>query len=76
VDPVPDPPLVRKSGSAGNRNRASGSVAKNSEHYTKHVDNLKLKILCSNFNKWQLSEDGRLRPKHVTIPVLNLSLNF
>jgi hypothetical protein len=38
VDPVPDPLLdfllffPRKSGSAGNRTRASGSVAKNSDH--------------------------------------------
>jgi hypothetical protein len=31
VDPVPDP-LLFFSGSAGNRNRASGSVAKNSDH--------------------------------------------
>jgi hypothetical protein len=30
VDPVPDPLLFF--GSAGNRNRASGSVAKNSDH--------------------------------------------
>jgi hypothetical protein len=30
VDPVPDPLLLRKSGSAGNRTRASGSVARNS----------------------------------------------
>jgi hypothetical protein len=34
VDPVTDPILLRKSGSAGNRTRASGSVAKNSDHYT------------------------------------------
>jgi hypothetical protein len=31
VDPVPDP-LLFFSGSAGNRTRASGSVAKNSDH--------------------------------------------
>jgi hypothetical protein len=31
VDPVPDP-LLRKSGSAGNRTRTSGSVARNSDH--------------------------------------------
>jgi hypothetical protein len=30
VDPVPDPLLLRKSGSAGNRTRTSGSVARNS----------------------------------------------
>jgi hypothetical protein len=32
VDPVPDPLLLRKSGSAGNRTQTSGSVARNSEH--------------------------------------------
>jgi hypothetical protein len=32
VDPVPDPLLLRKSGSAGNRTRTSGSVARNSGH--------------------------------------------
>jgi hypothetical protein len=31
VDPVPDPLLLRKSGSAGNRTRTSGSVASNSD---------------------------------------------
>jgi hypothetical protein len=34
VDPVPDPLLLRKSGIAGNRLRASGSVARNSDHKT------------------------------------------
>jgi hypothetical protein len=32
VDPVPDPLLLRKSGSAGNRNRTSGSVGRNPDH--------------------------------------------
>jgi hypothetical protein len=32
VDPVPDPLPLRKSGSTGNRSRASGSVARNSDH--------------------------------------------
>jgi hypothetical protein len=32
VDPVPDPPLPRKSGSTGNRTRFSGSVARSSDH--------------------------------------------
>jgi hypothetical protein len=36
-DPVPDPLLLRKPGSAGNRTRASGSVAKNSDYYTIEV---------------------------------------
>jgi hypothetical protein len=33
VGPVPDPLLLRKSGSTGNRIRTSGSVARNSDHY-------------------------------------------
>jgi hypothetical protein len=32
VDPDPDPLLVRKSGSAGNRTRTSVSIAMNSDH--------------------------------------------
>jgi hypothetical protein len=32
LNPVPDPLLLRKSGSAGNRTRSSGSVAKYSDH--------------------------------------------
>jgi hypothetical protein len=32
VDPVPDPLLPRKSGSAGNRTQTSGFVARNSDH--------------------------------------------
>jgi hypothetical protein len=34
VDPVLDPQLLRKSGSAGNRTRTPGSVARNSDHWT------------------------------------------
>jgi hypothetical protein len=34
MDPVPDPLLLRKYGSAGNRTRISGSVARNSDHKT------------------------------------------
>jgi hypothetical protein len=33
VDPVPDQLLLRKSGSAGNWNRTSGSVARNPDHW-------------------------------------------
>jgi hypothetical protein len=32
VDPVPDPLLLRKSGSAGNEPGTSGSVTRNSDH--------------------------------------------
>jgi hypothetical protein len=34
VDPVPDPLLLRKSGCTGNGTQTSGSVARNSDHYT------------------------------------------
>jgi hypothetical protein len=34
VEPVPDPLLLKKCGSAGNRTRTSGSVARNSDHWT------------------------------------------
>jgi hypothetical protein len=34
MDPVPDPLLFRKSGSAGNRTRTSEFVTRNSDHYT------------------------------------------
>jgi hypothetical protein len=34
VDPVPDPLLLRKSGSAGNKTRDPGSVARNFDHLT------------------------------------------
>jgi hypothetical protein len=34
VGPVPDPLVLRKSGSAGNRTRTSVSVARNSDHWT------------------------------------------
>jgi hypothetical protein len=34
VDPVRDPLYLRKSGSVGNRTRTSGSVARNSKHWT------------------------------------------
>jgi hypothetical protein len=37
VDPVPDPLLLRKSGSAGKLTRTSGSVARYSDHQTTEV---------------------------------------
>jgi hypothetical protein len=39
VDPVPDPPLLRKSGTAGNLTRTSGSVARNSDHWSTEAVN-------------------------------------
>jgi hypothetical protein len=43
VDPVPDPLLLRKSGSAGNRTRTSGPVARNSGYYSTEAVGLILK---------------------------------
>jgi hypothetical protein len=45
VDPVPDPLLFRKSGSAGNRIRTSGSVARTTEavHKNTHITHTTLK---------------------------------
>jgi hypothetical protein len=40
VNPVADPLLLRKSGSAGNRTRTSGSVARNSDHQTTEADTI------------------------------------
>jgi hypothetical protein len=34
VDPFPDPLLLRKSGSAGNRTQTSEYIARNSDHWT------------------------------------------
>jgi hypothetical protein len=52
VDPVPDPLLHRKSGSAGNGTRSSGSVARNSDHWTTEaVIPYTLHSLC----QWSLS---------------------
>jgi hypothetical protein len=47
VNPVPDPLLLRKSGSAGSRTRTSGSVARNSDHKTTKAVSLFILI----FNK-------------------------
>jgi hypothetical protein len=45
VDPVADPLLLRKSGSAGNRTRTVESLAKNSGHYTTEADYFLLQIM-------------------------------
>jgi hypothetical protein len=51
VDPVPDPLLLRKSGSAGNRTRTSGSVAKSSDHQT--TEAVHLMLLDSSIKNWR-----------------------
>jgi hypothetical protein len=47
VDPVSDPLLLRKCGSAGNRTRNSGSVARNSDHWTTEAVYFLLHIINS-----------------------------
>jgi hypothetical protein len=49
VDPVPDPLLFRKCGSAGNWTRASGSVARNSDHQTTEAVNFLLHNILIQF---------------------------
>jgi hypothetical protein len=39
VDPVQDPLILRKSGTARNRTRTSGSLARNSDHETTEAVN-------------------------------------
>jgi hypothetical protein len=64
VDLVPDPLLLRKSGSAGNRIRTSGSAARNSDNYTTEEANsitcIKLEVPSSipslNRPAWRGSE--------------------
>jgi hypothetical protein len=49
VDPVPDPLLFRKSGSAGNRSRTSGSVARNSGGHIYHCTRIYFNCInCSS----------------------------
>jgi hypothetical protein len=48
VDPVPDPLLLRKSGSIGNQTWTSGSVARNSVHQTTEVVHIYIKHYCTH----------------------------
>jgi hypothetical protein len=54
VDPVPDPPLLRKSGSAGNRTLTTGSVARNSDHWTTEAIDL---LILANIFQFCLNSD-------------------
>jgi hypothetical protein len=47
MDPIPDPLLLRKSGSARNRTWTSGCVARNSDHKTTEVFINKYEITVS-----------------------------
>jgi hypothetical protein len=54
VDPVPDPVLLRKSGSSENRTRTSESVARNSITINKEIN---IKINYSNKYKNNLNNN-------------------
>jgi hypothetical protein len=56
VDPVPDPVLLRKSGSAGNRTQTSGSVARNSDHHTAEA----LPVIDSSFPEKLCPHRGKI----------------
>jgi hypothetical protein len=62
VDPVPDLLLLRKSGSAGNRTRTSGSVARNSDHQTTEA-------VCSVRNTHKIDKQ-KIACSHMTCYIL------
>jgi hypothetical protein len=65
VDPVPDPLLLRKSGSARTRTRTSGSVARNSDHDHRGGP----KYTCCPYQRGQVRakerEPGRRRGRYI-----------
>jgi hypothetical protein len=64
VDPVPDPLLLRKSGSTGNRTRTTGSVARNSDHWTtKEALQTQMILKYSNLNRWPFLGNDSLIPR-------------
>jgi hypothetical protein len=64
MDPVPDPLLLRKSGSDGNRTRTSESVAKKSEHQTTE-DVISFQIIFKNSVRTSL-ETHYFSATHIT----------
>jgi hypothetical protein len=60
VDPIPDPLLLRKSGSAGNRTWTSLSAARNSDHYTAEA------VIRAVFTSLNITSE--VREKHVFKP--------
>jgi hypothetical protein len=69
VDPVPDPLLLRKSGTAGNRTRTPGSVAKNSDarpqrrlNNTNPDKNISVSVLKVRYSRGADSTSDRHQP--------------
>jgi hypothetical protein len=68
VDTVPDPLLLRKSGSAGNRTRTSGCAARNSDRKTREVlfnflieNILKIFLILGGFAKGECETEEVLK---------------
>jgi hypothetical protein len=49
LDPISDPLLLRKSDSAENRTRTSGSIARNSDHYTTAINGGNISFIIKPF---------------------------
>jgi hypothetical protein len=70
VDPVPGPLILRKSGSARNRTQTSGSVGRNSDHWTTEaVEIMKTSVSIV------ISEDV-LIVRRVTVRVIVVAYGF
>jgi hypothetical protein len=70
VDPVPDPLLLRKSGSVGNRTRTSGSVAARPlDHRGSHLPNIQKANLNNNIkhNSFPSKQMIRLHKLKITL---------
>jgi hypothetical protein len=74
MDPVPDPLLLRKSGSAGNQTRASGSVARNCDYET--TEAVGNRPQSSKFWKQWTREPALLSFCRAQIPQIVLRLNW
>jgi hypothetical protein len=70
VEAVPDPLLLRKRGSAGNRTGTYGSVARNSDHKTTEVVIVidLIVVIMSNSNKACFTEKKQLFSKTALAP--------
>jgi hypothetical protein len=69
VDPDPDPLLLRKSGSAGDRTRNSGSVARDSDHLTTGPQRRQWKTVDVNWVEMMLNPtSGGLCELQILVP--------
>jgi hypothetical protein len=78
VDPVPDPLLLRKSDSSGNRTWTSGYVIRNSDHWTTEVATyyVQKKPVVSLVGTVVNRVDSDFVSKNVFSDTLNISFGF